>query len=103
MTYSGAGDSESWRALNGPVPGTHWFNLHKDWIDRPDDEYLSIPWWWREAIKHPGQRIEAKFSNGSTFATYDPERKQMLGGTYDCPRKWGHHLYMTCEVCGQYG
>jgi len=103
MIHSGAGDSGSWDALHGPSPETHWYNLKQAWIDNPSDKYNSLPIWWRKAIENPGEVQHVKFENGSTFACFDPKRRQMLSGLYDCPQRHHHHLYMTCRCCGQYG
>jgi hypothetical protein len=102
-TWGGAGSSETWSAQEGPGEYTHWFNLSQSWIDRPDDRYFSIPVWWREAIKSPGIVIHVRLQGGSTFAQFVPERGQILAGVYDCPLRYSHHLYQTCNCCGQYG
>ena len=108
-TWGGAGSSETWDAQEGPVDGTHWYKLRDSWISDPDSRY-SMPVLWQEAIKDPGKEKDAYWKQGTgpgsdcyAFAQYDPDRRQMLSGLYDCPARTDHHLYQTCWCCGQYG
>lgn len=88
----------------------HWYKLRNKDIEEPDYRYNGLPTLWKEAIKNPGVRQEVTWTQGTgpgsictRFALYDPEKRMMLAGHYDCPNMYGHHLYETCWCCGQYG
>ena len=54
-TWGGAGSSETWDAQEGPVDGTHWYNLRDSWISDPDSRY-SMPGLWRGGTQKPEKK-----------------------------------------------
>lgn len=68
----------------------------------------NINWMWREAIRHPGERMRFYFEENrwedQYWAEYHTEDMSLHTNMWGwCPNRYGHHLYETCRVCGQKG
>lgn len=107
LASRGAGWSETYERQQDPDGRGHWFNLKPAWLE---GEYMkdNLSVLWARALQSPLVRVEQVYERGTprehtAFAVYDPERKQILAPETDCPLRVDHHLYQTCECCGQYG